>query len=68
MTDQKAGVDIENVDRYARMDIKRESDGNLDMDLNPSGTSKCTYEEYHNWFYFFFLAFTAPGVEVRFVL
>ena len=39
MTDQKAEVDIENVERYARVDTKLES-GNLDMNPNPSGTSK----------------------------
>ena len=29
MTDQKAEVDIENVERYARVDTKPEPDGNL---------------------------------------
>ena len=40
MTDQKAGVDIENVESYARVDTIPESDSNLDMNPNPSGTSK----------------------------
>ena len=48
MTDQKTEVDIENVKRYARVDTKPESGGNLDMNLNPSGTSKSTYLEYHS--------------------
>ena len=40
MTDQKAEVDIENVERYARVDTKLDSDTNLDINPNPSGTSK----------------------------
>ena len=39
MTDQKAEVDIGNVERYARVDKKPESDGNL-MNPNKSGTLK----------------------------
>ena len=56
MTDQKAEVGIENVERYARVDIKLESNY-LDMNPNPPETSKST-----------FLAFTPPGVELRFFL
>ena len=41
MTDQKA--EVENVERYARVDTKPESGGNLDMNLNPSEPSKSTY-------------------------
>ena len=40
MTDQKAEVDIENVERYAKVDTKLDSDTDLDMNPNPSGTSK----------------------------
>ena len=65
MTDQKAEVDIENIERYARVDTKLESDGNLDMNPNPSGTSKGMWSIIIDST---FLAFTAPGVEVRFVL
>ena len=65
MTDQKAEVAIENVERYAREDTKPESDGNLDMNPNPSWTSKSMCSIIIDST---FLAFTAPGVEVRFVL
>ena len=62
MTDQKAEVDIENVERYARVDTKLESDGNLDMNPNPSGTSKSM------WSIIIDSTFLAFTVEVRFVL
>ena len=39
MTDQKAEVGIENVERYARVDTKLESNY-LDMNPNPPETSK----------------------------
>ena len=60
MTDQKAEVDIENVERYARVGTKPESDGNLDMNPDPSGTSKSMWSIIIDST---FLAFTAPGVE-----
>ena len=43
MTDHKAEVDIEKVERYARVDTKLEYDGNLDMNPNPSVTSKSMF-------------------------
>ena len=43
MTDPIAEVVIEKIERYARVDTKPESDGNPDMNPNPSETSKSKY-------------------------
>ena len=62
MTDQKAEVDIEIVERYARVDTKLESNGNLDMNPNPPGTSISMWSIIIDST---FLVCTPPGVELR---
>ena len=64
MTDQKAEVGIENVERYARVDTRLESNY-LDMNPNPPETSKSMWSIIIDST---FLAFTPPGVELRFFL
>ena len=54
MTDQKAEVDIDNVESYARVDTMAESDSNLDMNPNPSGTSKSMWSIIIDSFFFSF--------------